>query len=192
MRPADDATGMRWEPVTAVQVIAHRVARRRVFLVCAGIWAVTALVLALTSVWVGATAAGVVLAAVTCLIGGVMSACVLMWRRRPVPSPDHLYPMTLPHTPASGWAWFAVVSVAWVGVCVASGALGQSVVLDVVVLAVVPALIGSPLLVPGLLMGTRRRQLADLLAKSSLAQRELESLASDWRDPDGRRPFGRV
>ncbi len=192
MRRADDATGTRWEPVTAVQVIAHRVARRRVFLVCAGIWAVTALVLGLTSVWVGATAAGVVLAVTACLIGGVMAACALVWRRHPVPSPNHLYPMMLPHTPASGWSSFVVVSAAWVVACVASGAMGQSLVRDVVVLAVVPALIGSPLLVPGLLMGTRRRRLADLLASSPVARRELESLASDWRDPDGRRPFGRV
>lgn len=177
---------------TAVQIIAHRVARRRVFLVCAGIWATTALVVALMSVWEGAIAAGVTPAVTACLIGLIMAGCALVWRHHPIPSPDRLYPMSLPHTPTVGWLGFATVSATWSVGCVLAGAAALPLGLAVMTFAIGHALIGSVVLVPGVVMGSRRRYLQRILARSPLAQQELDALAADWTNPDGGRPFGRV
>lgn len=178
--------------ITAVQIIAHRVARRRVLLVCAGIWAITSLVVALMSVGEGAIAAGVTLAVTACVIGLIMVGCALAWRHHPIPSPDRLYPMLLPHTPTGGWLGFAAISATWSAGCVFAGAATLPLGPAVITFAIGPALIGSVVLVPGVLMSSRRQYLKRILARSSLAQQELDALAADWTDSDSGRSFGRL
>ncbi|MDN5759284.1 MAG: hypothetical protein L0H59_12260 [Tomitella sp.] len=53
-------------------------------------------------------------------------------------------------------------------------------------------LIGSIVLVPGLVMGSRAQQLRNLLARNPRARQQLDAWAAVWTNPDGARPFGRV
>src|SRR5699024_3533967 len=170
----------------------HRVARRRVFLVCAGVWSLTALAIAVMSASAGVAAAGVSLAVSACLIGLIMAGRALAWQRHPIPSPKHLHQMSLPHTPGLGWLWFAVVSTAWVVLCVSAGGAALPLPYAVMALATVPLLVGSVVLVPGLLMGSRQQQLRQLLTRNPRARQQLDAWAADWTNADGQRPFGQV
>lgn len=66
--PADPDRVIAWEPITAVQVVAHRVARRRCFLVIAGVWSLTALASSIMFFSAGAVVGGCTFAATGCLI----------------------------------------------------------------------------------------------------------------------------
>lgn len=189
--PADPDRVIAWEPITAVQVVAHRVARRRCFLVIAGVWSLTALASSIMFFSAGAVVGGCTFAATGCLIALAVTACALAWKRHPIPSPKRLYPMMLPQTPGHGWSAFGVITAAWIVLCVASGPDG-SLAYAVAHYAVIPVLIGSIVLVPGLVMGSRAQQLRNLLARNPRARQQLDAWAAVWTNPDGARPFGRV
>lgn len=181
-----------WEPITAVQVIAHRVARRSVFLICAAVWSVALLVFAAAAWAGGAAVAGGTLLAVAIVIALTLAVCAMVWKRRPIPSPRHLYPMMLPHTPTMGWALLATLSIAWMVLCGFSGVAAAPPAYAFIMFVSIPTLLGSVVLVPGLVMGSRQQRLRDLLDRNASARQQLEELATAWSDPQGHRPFGVV